>query len=66
MSTSFEDLVPETTAQTAPDEDVIRLQSYWIWQQEGCPFGDEIKHWERAKIQVQAKSEAEYQKCFVS
>jgi hypothetical protein len=66
MSEIAETLVLETSIQAAHDEDAIRLKSYRIWQQEGCPFGDELRHWEQAKMQVQANSEAEYQRCFVS
>jgi hypothetical protein len=47
--------LPRTT------EEDIRLRSYLIWQQEGCPLGDELKHWQRAKAQMEAKSEVEYQ-----
>lgn len=65
MSEISENFSLEATIPTAPIEDAIRLQSYRIWQQEGCPFGNDITHWEQARLQVQAKSEAEYQKCFV-
>jgi hypothetical protein len=66
MSEAAEDVFLETAIQTETGEDAIRLKSYQIWQQEGCPFGDELRHWEQAKMQVQANSEAEYQRCFVS
>lgn len=39
----------------------IRLRSYLIWQQEGCPIGDDLEHWQRAKAQIEAKREAAYQ-----
>jgi hypothetical protein len=65
MATTSEGPLLETTVRTATTEDVIRLQSYQIWQQEGCPFGEESKHWEEAKLLIEARSEAEYQKYFV-
>ena len=42
-------------------EDEIRLRSYMIWQQEGCPQGVELQNWLRAKAQIEAKTEAAYQ-----
>ena len=39
----------------------IRLRSYLIWQQEGSPFGSELKHWQRATAQLEAEQEGEYQ-----
>ena len=46
---------------TQPPEEEIRRRSYLIWLQEGRPFGDELKHWQRAKAQIDAKKEAKYE-----
>jgi len=54
-------LTPDEGIPPMSNEDELRLRSYLIWQQEGCPFGDELVHWQRAKVQMNAKSEAEYQ-----
>jgi len=39
----------------------IRLRSYLIWQQEGCPDGAALRNWLRAKAQIEAEREAAYQ-----
>lgn len=36
-------------------EDAIRLRSYLIWQQEGCPEGRALSHWLRAKAELEAE-----------
>ena len=36
-------------------EDTIRLRSYLIWQEEGCPHGQAISHWLRAKAELEAE-----------
>jgi hypothetical protein len=33
----------------------VRSLSFLIWQQEGCPDGDALKHWVRAKAQLEAE-----------
>ena len=43
----------------------IRLRSYMIWEQEGCPQGAELKNWLRAKAQIDAEREAAYQAILV-
>jgi len=45
---------------TTPEEE-IRRRSYLIWQQEGRPFGRELKHWGRAKAELEARCEAQYE-----
>jgi len=55
------DLTVEEEIPATPTEDELRFRSYLIWQQEGRPFGDELEHWRRAKAQMNAKNEAEYQ-----
>lgn len=39
-------------------EDAIRLRSYFIWQQEGCPAGKALSHWLRAKAELEAELQA--------
>ncbi len=39
-------------------EDAIRLRSYLIWQQEGCPAGQALSHWLRAKAELEAELRA--------
>jgi len=39
-------------------EDAIRLRSYLIWQQEGCPAGRALSHWLRAKAELEAELRA--------
>jgi len=36
-------------------EDAIRLRSYLIWQQEGCPAGKALSHWLQAKAELEAE-----------
>ena len=36
---------------TIPEEQ-IRLRSYYIWQEEGCPTGHELDHWLRAELEL--------------
>ena len=49
------------TALTQLLEEEIRRRSYLIWLKEGRPFGDELKHWQRAKAEIEAKAEARYE-----
>jgi Protein of unknown function (DUF2934) len=30
-------------------EDRVRARAYQLWQEEGCPLGRELAHWEKAK-----------------
>ena len=39
-------------------EDAIRLRSYLIWQQEGCPVGRALSHWLQAKAELEAELRA--------
>jgi len=39
-------------------EDAIRLRSYLIWEQEGCPAGRALSHWLRAKAELEAELRA--------
>ncbi|MFC0669480.1 DUF2934 domain-containing protein [Azotobacter chroococcum] len=41
------------------DEQRIREKAYEIWQAEGCPIGEETRHWEKACKQAEAELEAE-------
>ena len=36
-------------------EDAIRLRSYQIWQEEGCPHGKALAHWLQAKAELEAQ-----------
>jgi len=36
-------------------EDTIRLRSYQIWQEEGCPVGRALAHWLQAKAELEAQ-----------
>ena len=38
------------------DENSVRQRAYEIWEQDGCPEGREMTHWERALSELQAKS----------
>ena len=39
----------------AVPEDLIRLRSYQIWQEEGCPNGRDLAHWLQAKAELEAQ-----------
>ncbi|MGB8364463.1 MAG: DUF2934 domain-containing protein [Rhizomicrobium sp.] len=39
-------------------EDLIRQRSYLIWQREGCPHGNALEHWFRAKAELEAELHA--------
>ena len=30
-------------------EERVRARAYRLWQEEGCPVGRELAHWEKAK-----------------
>jgi hypothetical protein len=30
----------------------VQLKAYQIWQNQGCPVGQAMQHWQEAKIQV--------------
>ncbi len=36
-------------------EDAIRSRSFLIWQREGCPEGNALEHWARARAQLEAE-----------
>lgn len=36
-------------------EDAIRLRSYQIWQEEGCPCGRALAHWLQARTELEAQ-----------
>ena len=40
------------------DEEETHLRSYLIWWREGCPIGDDLKHWLRTKNGIEVKREA--------
>ena len=43
-------------------EEKIRRRAYEIWQQEGCPHGDDLKHWLQAFEELGAKADKKLQK----
>lgn len=43
-------------------EEKIRRRAYEIWQQEGCPHGEDLKHWLQAFEELGAEVEKELQK----
>jgi hypothetical protein len=32
-----------------PDEEAIRLTAYFLWEQDGRPFGKEMDYWRQAR-----------------
>jgi hypothetical protein len=40
-------------------EEAIRLRSYQIWQEEGCPNGKALAHWLQAKAELEAQFRAD-------
>jgi hypothetical protein len=45
-------------ARTSSSEEAIRLRSYLLWQSEGCPDGDALNFWLRAKVELEAEQSA--------
>lgn len=41
-----------------PEQQRIREFAYQIWQSEGCPHGQEGRHWEMARKLVEAQQQA--------
>ncbi|WP_349616939.1 DUF2934 domain-containing protein [Azotobacter salinestris] len=39
------------------DEERIRERAYRLWEAEGCPEGQEMKHWREACEQIQAEDD---------
>jgi hypothetical protein len=39
----------------AVSQEAIRLRSYQIWQEEGCPKGEELAHWLQAKAELETQ-----------
>jgi len=37
--------LPETSIANAPNEDVIAVAAYYLWQQRGCPIGSDQEDW---------------------
>lgn len=36
-------------------EEAVRLRSYLIWKREGCPHGNAVDHWLRAKAELESE-----------
>ncbi|MBB3594830.1 putative membrane protein [Rhizobium sp. BK529] len=45
----------------ASNEDRIRQRAYEIWEREGRPHGEDMKHWLEAFQEIAAKAEADDQ-----
>lgn len=43
-------------------EEKIRRRAYEIWQQEGCPQGDDLKHWLQAFKELGAEADKKLRK----
>jgi hypothetical protein len=39
-------------------EERIRQRAYQLWQEEGCPEGQDEAHWERARAAVERESQS--------
>ena len=35
----------------------IRRRAYWIWQEEGAPAGEDLRHWSMAEAEFNAANE---------
>lgn len=44
-----------------PSEEEIRTRSYLIWEREGCLNGKSEEYWQRAKAELEAELEANWQ-----
>ena len=47
--------------ETPPSEEEIRNRSYLIWEREGCQDGKSQEYWLRAKTELEAELEANWQ-----
>lgn len=44
-----------------PSDEEIRTRSYLIWEREGCQEGKSHEYWLRAKAELEAELEADWQ-----
>lgn len=35
----------------------IRRRAYWIWEEEGSPMGEDLRHWSMAEAELEASKE---------
>ncbi|WLR91303.1 DUF2934 domain-containing protein [Shinella zoogloeoides] len=35
-------------------DEQIRRRAYWIWEEEGCPAGEDLRHWSMAEAEFEA------------
>ena len=35
-------------------EEMIRLRAHALWQEEGCPSGQDLRHWQQAEQHIAA------------
>ncbi len=45
----------------APSEEEIRTRSYLLWEREGCQDGKSHEYWLRAKAELEAEFESNWQ-----
>lgn len=38
----------------------IRRRAYWIWEEEGSPVGEDLRHWSMAEAEFEASQEGSY------
>lgn len=59
MPTEGEDQNPVNVPRKAADhdEEKIKIRAYLLWEQEGCPEGKHLDHWEAAEKELSKESE---------
>ncbi|GAA4164287.1 DUF2934 domain-containing protein [Shinella granuli] len=38
-------------------QEEIRRRAYWIWEEEGAPAGEDLRHWSMAEAEFEASNE---------
>lgn len=38
-------------------QEEIRRRAYWIWEEEGFPAGEDLRHWSMAEAEFEASKE---------
>ncbi|MEW9612814.1 DUF2934 domain-containing protein [Shinella sp. S4-D37] len=38
-------------------QEEIRRRAYWIWEEEGSPVGEDLRHWTMAEAEFDASNE---------
>lgn len=39
-------------------DEQIRRRAYWIWEEEGSPAGEDLRHWSMAEAELEASKKA--------